>query len=232
MILRGLPNDDRLNENPDTGWVGVKDLLREDQYTYDYDAEELRIDFSEHTVYVRARFVFVLHKDAENNQYIFSEWSDIASCGKDAKKYEPLTAKDIPAPVITNLRMTDEDFNGNPVVAYTLTVPEDPMKKTVDVEAARGAIVIETYARVKGDSEWTGMGNSDWEIKPGEMKNWYLKRQRSRTRPSPCRPKRSRKLRSLPKKQRPWRLNLRRTISVRSVISARSPWDCVSSSGY
>ena len=170
-ILRGIPNDERLNGNPDTGWVGVKDQLREDQYTYDYDAEELRIDFSEHTVYVRARFVLVLQKDGENNQYIFSEWSDIASCGKDAKKYEPLTAKDIPTPVITNLRMTDENFNGNPVVAYTLTVPEDLMKKTVDVEAARGSIVIETYARVKGDSEWTDMGNSDRDIKPGEMKS-------------------------------------------------------------
>jgi len=169
-ILRGVPNDDRLNGNPDTGWVGVKDQLREDQYTYDYDAEELRIDFSEHTVYARARFVFVLGND-EKYRFLFSEWSDIASCGKDAKKYEPLTAKDIPTPVITNLRMTDEDFNGNPVIAYTLTVPDDLMKKTVDVEAAGGSIKIDTVARVKGDSEWTYMGNSDWEIKPGEMKS-------------------------------------------------------------
>ena len=173
-VFRGLPNDDRWNGNPETGWVGVKDQLREDQYTYDYDEECLKIDFSKHTMYVRVRFVFTLRKDGEDDRYIFSDWSDIASCGKDAKKYEPLTAKDIPAPVITNLRMTDEEYNGNPVVAYTLTVPEDLMKKTVDVEAARGSIVSETFARVKGDSEWTGMSNSDWEIKPGEMKSALL----------------------------------------------------------
>ena len=66
--------------------------------------------------------------------------------------------------------MTDEEFNGNPVVAYTLTVPDDLMQKSVEAEANHGYIVIETYARVKGDSEWTNISNSDWEIKPGEMK--------------------------------------------------------------
>ena len=168
-ILRGVPNDDRFNGNPETGWVGIKDQLRADQYSYDYDEESITIDMTKHTFYVRARFALVLRTD-ESDSYVFSDWSDVVSCGKDAKKYEPVKDGDLKAPEITDLRMTDEEFNDNPVVAYTLTVPDDLMKKAVEAEANGGYIVIETYCRVKGDTEWTAMGNSDWEIKPGEMK--------------------------------------------------------------
>ncbi|MBP5490128.1 MAG: hypothetical protein J6Y10_05980 [Lachnospiraceae bacterium] len=169
-ILRGVPNDDRLNGNPETGYIGLKDQLRPDQFTYDYDNEELEIDFTKHTVYARARFVFVVYKAGDDGYtYYFSPWSATASCGKDAVSYKPLTGKDIAAPEITDLHMTDKEFNDNPVVAYTLTVPDTLAKQAVEVEAQRGSIVIETYARVKGDTDWVRMGNCDWEIKPGEM---------------------------------------------------------------
>ena len=169
-ILRGIPNDDRLNGDPETGFIGVKDELNPDQFTYDYENEDLHIDFTKHTLYVRARFVFVARKTgADGEQYSFSQWSETASCGKDAVAYKPLTGKDIAAPEITDLHMTDKEFNDNPVVAFTLTVPDTLAKQAVEAEAHRGYIVIETYARVKGDTEWIAMGNTDWEIKPGEM---------------------------------------------------------------
>lgn len=169
-LLRGIPNDDRLNGDPESGFIGVKDELRPDQFTYDYDEEALYIDFTKHTVYVRARFVFVTRKPGvEGEQYYFSPWSETASCGKDAIAYTPIKQGDIAAPEITDLHMTDKEFNDNPVVAYTLTVPDALMKMAVDASAHGGGIWIDTEARVKGDTEWVNMSNTDWEIKPGEM---------------------------------------------------------------
>ena len=169
-ILRGVPNDDRLNGNPETGYIGLKDQLRPDQFTYDYDNEELEIDFTKHTVYARARFVFVVYKAGDDGYtYYFSPWSDTASCGKDAEAYTPIKPGDIAAPEITDLHMTDKEFNGNPVVAFTLTVPDALAKMGVDASAHGGYIYIETEARVKGDTEWVNMSNTDRDIKPGEM---------------------------------------------------------------
>ncbi len=169
-ILRGIPNDDRLNGEPESGFIGVKDQLRADQFTYDYENEELYIDFTKHTVYVRARFVFIVRKPGvDGEQYYYSPWSETASCGKDAVAYTPIKPGDIAAPEITDLHMTDKTFNDNPVVAYTLTVPDALMKMGVDATANGGSIVIDTECRVKGDTEWVAMGNCDWEIKPGEM---------------------------------------------------------------
>ncbi|MBO4501415.1 MAG: hypothetical protein J5760_04155, partial [Clostridia bacterium] len=79
-----------------------------------------------------------------------------------------LTEEDLPAPVITGLRMTDKEFNDNPVVAFTLTVPDELAANITKVSAAGGGIYIDTYARVKGDEEWTLMGNTDWVISAGE----------------------------------------------------------------
>ena len=168
--VNDVPNDDRLNGNPETGLIGVKDQLRPDQFTYDYENEWLKIDFTKHTVYVRARFVFVVRKPGvEGEQYYFSPWSDTASCGKDAASYTVIKPGDIAAPEITDLHMTDKEFNGNPVVAFTLTVPDALAKMGVDASAHGGYIYIETEARVKGDTEWVNMSNTDRDIKPGEM---------------------------------------------------------------
>ena len=170
-VTRGVPNDDRWNGNPEMHTPGVKDQLRSDQYTYDTANEELRIDYTQHTVYFRARFVVIMRNEGAEpmDKFYFSEWSNITSVGKDAEKFEPLTKADLEAPVITDLHMTDKEFNDNPVVAFTLTVPEKLMEYASKVSANGGGIVIETEARVKGDTEWTQMGNTDWIIKSGEM---------------------------------------------------------------
>ncbi|MBO4385264.1 MAG: hypothetical protein J5854_07600 [Clostridia bacterium] len=169
-VTRCVPNDDRWNGNPEIHMPGVKDQLRPEQYTYSTDDDGvLYIDLTQHTFYFRARFVVTVRVDGTPDKYYFSEWSNIASVGKDAEVIAPLTKADLPAPVITDLRMTDKEFNDNPVVAFTLTVPDELMENAARVEAMGGSIVIETEARVKGDTEWTLMGNSDWIIKAGEM---------------------------------------------------------------
>ena len=169
QVTRGVPNDDRWNGDPETHTPGVKDQLKPDQYTYDEENEALIIDYTKHTVYFRARFVVTVRIEGTPDKNYFSEWSNIASVGKDGEKSDSLTKADVDAPVIADLHMTDKEFNDNPVVAFTLTVPDRLMKNSTKAAAGGGGIVIETEARVKGDTEWTLMGNTDWIIKSGEM---------------------------------------------------------------
>ncbi len=168
-ITRGVPDDDRWNGNPDTKTPGVKEQLRSSQYSYHDDT--VWIDWTQHTLYVRARFVLnAIKENSESFETIgISDWSQTAAAGKDGVKFTVLTAKDLPAPEIKELHMTDETFNGNPVVAFTLTVPEDLAYKASQIAAMRGGISVETYARVKGDTEWTEMQNTDHSVKTGEL---------------------------------------------------------------
>ncbi|MBQ4424642.1 MAG: hypothetical protein II882_02760 [Lachnospiraceae bacterium] len=169
-IMRWV-SEDAFNGDPAEGRPGIKDQLRPEQYTYN-EEDGVKIDFEKHTAYFRMRFVVSTYADTEEGtveKYYYSDWSNVASVGKDAETFEALKEGDIAAPVITDLYMTDKEFNGNPIVAYTLTVPEDLMEKATKLAAFGGGIVIETEARVKGDAEWTGMGNADWLIKAGEM---------------------------------------------------------------
>ena len=172
-VLRGVPNDDRWNGNPETLRPGVKDQLKPEQYTYNTADEELRIDFTKHTAYFRMRFVVVTRKtvgDEQKEFYYNSEWSNVAAVGKDAEVFKPLTKDDLTAPVITGLRMTDKEFNDNPVVAFTLTVPDKLAQDATKVAANGGWITIEVEGRVKGDKEFTRL-QGDWLIKAGEMES-------------------------------------------------------------
>lgn len=166
-ILRGVTTSSFYGD-PEQNTPGIKDQLRPDQYSYDEGEERLAIDFSEHTAYFRARFV-VTTRDENVDKYYYSDWSNVCSVGKNAELLEPLTKRDLKAPVITALRMTDKTFNDNPVVAFTLTVPDELAEMASRVAASGGAIYIETEARVKGDAEWTIMGNTDREVKAGEL---------------------------------------------------------------
>jgi hypothetical protein len=168
-VLRGV-NEDSVNGNPEEGRPGLKDQMHPDQYSW--NGEDLRIDFAQHTVYLRMRFLVTTSKETEDglkNTYYYSDWSNVAAVGKDAEKFEPLKPGDIAAPVIADLHMTDKEFNGNPVVAFTLTVPDELMAGAARVAANGGVIWIQTYCRVKGDAEWTEMQNTDHDIKAGEM---------------------------------------------------------------
>lgn len=167
-ITRGV-TEEAFNGNPDTKTPGLKDQLRPEQYTY--EDGELRIDYTQHTVFFRMRFVVTTSKDTEEgtkNQYFYSDWSNTAAVGKGADSFEGLTEKNLPAPEITGLHKTDKEFNGCPVVAFTLTVPDALAANHAKVTAAGGGIFIETYARVKGDTVWTEMGNTDFTVSAGE----------------------------------------------------------------
>lgn len=167
-------SEDALNGDPETGRPGLKDQLRPEQYEYRYEDGEgsLYIDYTAHTVYFRMRFVVTTSRDTDEGtvfDYFYSDWSEPTCVGKDAEKTGPLTAADLPAPEISDLHMTDREFNDNPIVAFTLAVPDELAEKAAQVEAAGGYISVETFCRVKGDDAWTEMGNADWEIKAGEM---------------------------------------------------------------
>ncbi|MBO7650409.1 MAG: hypothetical protein J6S79_06680 [Lachnospiraceae bacterium] len=170
-IMRGgVPDGDRWNGIPEYGTPGVKDQLRPDQYEY-YD-DSVHIDFTEHTAYFRVRFVATAVMESEDGiKYLhkFTDWSDVCGYGKDVAKVEPVTEADLSvAPVITNLRLTDEEFNGQPVVAFTITVPEELAEKASQAAAYGGSIRIQTEARVKGDAEWTSLGL--YWVTSGEIK--------------------------------------------------------------
>ena len=151
--------------------VGLKDQLRISQYTVndyeEYGDVNVTIDWTNHTIYNRARFVVVLRKD-EHVSYVFSDWSAVCAYGKDAANVEPLRPGDVVAPTITGLRLTDEQFNDNPVVAFTLTVPETVAQQKARVEAANGMFRVEVEARVKGTTEWKDLHVAG-DITTGEL---------------------------------------------------------------
>ena len=168
-------------------WVGggpfytpLRDQLKEGQYflKYDeiYDQQKVFINYDEHTAYVRARFIVTVQvidhdeygQESWHIEHLYSEWSTPAAYGKNAVKWEPYTKEDIPAPVITDFHMTNEDFNGYPIVSYTLTVPDEVATTATEVMAHGGQFYIESYARLKGTEEWTLL-QGDTDVKSGEM---------------------------------------------------------------
>ena len=173
-------NEDEFYGDPETGRPGLKDQLREGQYTYEVEEEGydpvLRIDFTEHTMYFRARLYTVLtYEDGEGverQSCIFSDWSDTCGYGKDIAKIEPLKPGEVDAPVITNLvnlGILDED--DCPTVAFTLTVPDKLAEQAANQSALGRSLYIEIWARVKGDTEWAEV-QGDRDITAGQHKAW------------------------------------------------------------
>ena len=72
---RCVPNDSRWNGNPETHTPGVKDQLRPEQYTYNEEEDTVRIDYTQHTVYFRARFVVTVRNldDEVTDKFYFSD---------------------------------------------------------------------------------------------------------------------------------------------------------------
>ena len=169
-LYRGMSESEWLGgEN----FVGLKDQLRSSQYTFDnYNVDgdvTLAIDWTEHTIYSRSRFVVVLRdENASADSYVFSAWSAVTAYGKDAAKVEPLKPGDVVAPTITGLRLTDEQFNDNPVVAFTLTVPDTLAQQKAQIAAANGTLRVEVEARVKGTTEWKDLHVAG-DITTGEL---------------------------------------------------------------
>ena len=179
-VLRGFggPYEDWCDSE---GWTGdgaykpgLRDQLKEGQYEITEDG--LVIDWDEHTAYARVRFVVkgqYYENDELKEDFYYSDWSDPASYGKDAVRWEPPTEDDVPAPVISNFRMTDEEFNDWPVIAYTLDVPEDFLTLVSEVTGHGGYAYVETFCRELGKGgEWISI-QGDRTIRAGENK-WDL----------------------------------------------------------
>ncbi len=169
-IMRGVPNDDRWNGNPETKTPGVKDQLNPDQYTYDVEEEALHIDFTKHTAYFRARLIVTTYTSTVDNGYKFyySDWSETCGYGKDIKAFEPITEKDLPKPEISELRLIEPASDGDtPCAGYKLAVTDEFITKVTDIHANGGYVYIETEARLKGDENWIPL-NGERDIKPGE----------------------------------------------------------------
>lgn len=157
------PEDTRWNGEDFEGGVhrnGMKDVLKEGQYEIKRNDGEayITIDYNEHTLYARMRYyVTVWDTDGNGNlvtHYLFSDWSDAASFGKDGNQWRPYTEDEIPAPVISDGYMTGEEFNDYPIVNYKLNVPEDLAEKFTKINGFGGYARIYVEARIKGSNQW------------------------------------------------------------------------------
>ena len=157
-----------------TGW---KDVLKEGQYRIvdtDDGGQHAQLDFANHTVNVRMRWLVTVHKAGELAEgdsgeiRIGSDWSPVAAVGKDAAPVVSVKAGDLAAPVIRDLHYTDEEFNTYPVVAFSLDVPDSVTNTLINTQAAGGGISLHTEARVAG-GEWVEL-QGDWTLKSGEIK--------------------------------------------------------------
>lgn len=150
---------------------GWKDVLKEGQYTIidDDGSKQAKLNFDEHTVNVRMRWLVTGRKLDGSEIHVGSDWSEIASVGKDAKPVaEAFKQGDIPAPAIRDLRYADEDFNTFPVVAFYLDVPDTVSQALTKAAAVNGEIRMITEARIP-NGKWIEL-QGDFKLKSGEMK--------------------------------------------------------------
>lgn len=176
-IFRGMGNiddpEDRTwygQHDGDADYDGWKDVLKEDQYEIvKGDGESYaKIDLTEHTIYTRVRWLVTLRTLEGEDIHIPSEWSEIASVGKDAETLEPLKPGDIAPPVISDLKYTDKDYNGYPVISFKLDVSDELKAQLAQAAGTQGSIWLCTETRVQGKDEWAEL-QGDWVIKSGDM---------------------------------------------------------------
>ena len=150
---------------------GWKDVLKEDQYdVVKGDGEShAKIDLTKHTIYTRVRWL-VIARTEEKDIPVVSDWSEIAAVGKEAEKIEPLKPGDVAAPVISDLKYTDKDFNGFPVVSFKLDVDDTLAKQVAQVTGSSGGISLIVEAKVQGKDEWVEL-QGDWIITAGTMES-------------------------------------------------------------
>ena len=151
-----------------TGWSTV---LKDGQYDIveTDDGHTAKIDLTKHTIYTRVRWLVTSHRfEADENKVTVSDWSEVASVGKDAVKAEPLKPGDVAAPQISNLHYTDKEFNDQPIIAFTLTVDDKLVQQLTQASGTQGSIWLAVEAKTESMSEWYEL-QGDWEVKTGEM---------------------------------------------------------------
>ncbi|MBR5405766.1 MAG: hypothetical protein IK107_05680 [Oscillospiraceae bacterium] len=166
------PEDERWygRHTDDADIPGWKDVLKEGQYEVvkDPDGSHAKIDLTNHTVYTRVRWLVTCRPLEGDDQYVTSDWSELAAIGKDAVKTELLKPGDVAVPKISDLRYNGDEFNSFPVIAFKLAVDETLEKQLAQVSGTQGGISLEVEGRVKGTEQWISL-QGDWIVKAGEM---------------------------------------------------------------
>jgi hypothetical protein len=153
------------NENP-----GLKNQLKEGQYNIvnGEDSSYITIDYKEHTVYVRVRYGVEIVDMNNGFSYTFSDWSNVASYGKNGTGFVPYTESTIPTPDPYDLRITDKTFNDNPVAGVKIKVSDELASKVTQIAARGGYMYLEVEMRAQGTDEWRFIVG-DRDISPNEL---------------------------------------------------------------
>ena len=169
-ITRSLIPDDS-----DSAWAGVeggipglKDQLKAGQYSTNSDGY-ITIDYSAHTLYVRSRYQVSYTRTDDTTGYEYSDWSDVASYGKNGRTIPKYDTATLPVPEVSNLHLTDQRSNGEPVAAYSLAFTDAMFQTLSDLSVKNGSFYIDVEMRAKGTKEWTHMSNADRDIKNSDF---------------------------------------------------------------
>lgn len=125
-----------------------------------------RIDWTKHTLYVRARFIIKYRPVGGEYKYLISDWSPISGYGKDYKPFE--IPKSLEAPVISDLKMTDRTVNGGPVVAFNIKNPQSVKDASAGAKSLTDYIIVVAEVSI-GGGEWKQVNLSDRDITDGYL---------------------------------------------------------------
>lgn len=148
-----------------SNWRQISTLLRNGQYYINEDGRA-RIDWKQHTLYVRARFVIRYEPNGGSMQYLISDWSPIAAYGKDYKPFE--IPEKLETPIISDLKMTDKILNGGPVVAFNLKNPQSIKEASAGAKSLMDYIIVVAEVSI-GNGEWMQVDLSNRDITDGYL---------------------------------------------------------------
>ncbi len=157
--------DLNFNADPNSSkWKQWSTFLKDGQYSIE-DGEPY-IDWKQHTIYVRTRFVVRYKPVGGSLQYLISDWSPISGYGKDYKPFE--VPASLEAPVISDLELTDRQVNGGPVVAFNLTNPQSVKEASAGAASLTDYIIVAAEVSI-GGGEWKEVHLTEREITDGYL---------------------------------------------------------------
>ena len=155
-VFRGVRiSDDNVEWTGDGTAKGLKEQLKDGQYTIKKDSEGtdyLYIDYSQHTMYVRVRYIVTARALDDTEKNFISDWSSTTCAGKDTTMR--MAVLSLEAPSVSDPRISGEGFNGAPVAQVTQTVSDGVKNLYTDVLADNGTMRFYAEARVKGTDKW------------------------------------------------------------------------------
>jgi len=157
--IMGAFNLNYVNNSESWTWVGTESDGGKSGWTYALDdkysvyenasaayGDKYYIDFEEHTLYVRTRYVMNLWLESGDHEYICGEWSDVVAFGKDNVPYVRPT--ELPAPVISDLAISEETYNGAPMLEFTVNHTQELLDEATAASANGAEIFFKIEANV------------------------------------------------------------------------------------